>query len=139
MLTSRILRGFLFLFFLFVCTFSQGQGSRKGTYDADCDGYTFHLPEGSATSKNELTLRLRWHDGLYPPAWKSAGWSDITATQCSRSGKCENATSAQIHFDKVGKIGKRFSGGFKVQFASERQEGTFNVKYHHTGPKMICE
>jgi hypothetical protein len=103
----------------------------------DCEGYTFHLAGGGPTTKDELTLRLRWRGGLYPPAWESEGWVDITAKRCSsKSGGCEDATTAQIKFDK---IGKRLVGGFKVRFASERQEGKFNVKYHHTGPRMICE
>ncbi len=103
----------------------------------DCDGYTFHLAAGSAAAKDDLTLRLHWRGGLYPPAWESAGWDDITAKRCSiKSGECEDATTAQIKFDK---IGKRLVGSFKVQFVSGLQEGKFNAKYHHTGPRMICE
>jgi hypothetical protein len=137
-MTSIILRRSLFLFSLAVCAFSQGQtDSLKGSYDMDCEGYTFHLGGKGTAAKDELTLRLHWRGGLYPPAWESAGWNDIAAKRCSsKSGECEDATTAQLKFDK---IGKRLVGGFKVQFENERQEGKFNVKYHHIGPRMICE
>jgi hypothetical protein len=26
-----------------------------------------------------------------------------------------------------------------VEFANRRQEGKFKVKYHHQGPRVICE
>jgi len=104
----------------------------------DCEGYTFHLAGEGSTAKDQLTLRLRWRGGLYPPAWESAGWIDIAAKRCSnKSGECQDATTAQIKFDKIGK--HHLVGGFKVQFAGEHQEGKFKVKYHHTGPRMICE
>lgn len=138
-MTSGVQRRVLFLFmFLLACTFSGGQaGARKGTYDMDCDSYTFRLAGGGGASKNELILRLHWRGGLYPPAWESAGWNDITAKRCSsKSAECEDATNAQIKFDE---IRKRIVGGFKAQFVNAREEGTFNVKYHHTGPRIICE
>src|SRR5579863_10743711 len=103
-MTAITVRRSLFLFLLAVCTFSQGQAdSRKGSYDMDCEAYTFHLAGKGATAKDELTFRLHWRGGLYPPAlWESAGWIDVTAKRCSsKSGECEGATTAQIKFDKI--------------------------------------
>jgi hypothetical protein len=122
----------------FFAVFAQGQAAlRKGTYDEDCSGYTFHLPQSHSMSREELTLRLRWSGGLYPPAWESNGWNAVTAKRCSsRSSGCEDAADAKIRFEK---IGRRIVGGFAVEFPNGRQEGRFKVKYHHEGPRMICE
>ena len=123
---------------ILLAVFAQGQSLLlKGTYDADCSGYTFHLPTLRPKANGELTLRLNWSHGLYPPVWESAGWVLITAKRCSgNSVGCEDTTDAKIRFDK---IGKRIVGGFTVVFANGQQEGKFKVKYHHSGVKMICE
>ena len=132
-----ILRKTLPVWLIFLGIFARGQSPLlKGTYDADCSGYTFHLPTLRPKAK-ELTLRLNWSHGLYPPAWESAGWYPITAKRCSsNSAGCEDATDAKIRFEK---IGKRIVGDFAVVFANGQQEGKFKVKYHHSGVKMICE
>lgn len=133
-----ILRKTLPVWLIFLAVFAQGQSPLlNGTYDADCSGYTFHLPTLRQKAKDELTLRLNWSHGLYPPAWESAGWYPIMAKRCSsNSVVCEDATDAKIRFEK---IGKRIVGGFAVVFANGQQEGKFKVKYHHSGVKMICE
>jgi hypothetical protein len=121
--------------------FSQEQSVPiKGTYDYDCSFHTFHLPvKGGSHAKDDLTLKLRWRGGLYPPAWESAGWIStvVTAKKCSaRSGLCEDAAEAKIRFEK---IGKRILGEFSVRFKDQQNAGSFNVKYHHKGPRIICE
>jgi hypothetical protein len=138
MLTSKTL-GHTLLFLKSISAFSlRPPAEVKGTYDADCDYYTFRLPPPrTTTSKGELTLRLQWRGGLYPPAFESAGWIDVKAKRCSsKAGECEDAAKAQIRFEQ---IGKRIIGGFKVEFVNEREAGKFDVNYHHKGPKVICE
>jgi hypothetical protein len=137
MLISKILRRTL-LFLAAIPASSVGQSALvKGTYDANCESYTFRLPEPrAATSESELRLMLHWRGGLYPPAFESAGWIDVQAKRCSKSDQCEEATKGQIRFER---IGKRITGGFRIEFANDREEGKFKVKYHHTGPRMICE
>jgi hypothetical protein len=132
------LRKALPVWLIYLAIFAEGQSPlRKGTYDADCSGYTFHLSRPQPRANGELTLRLNWSHGLYPPAWESAGWYPITAKRCpSNSLRCEDATDAKIRFEK---IGKRIVGDFALVFANGQQEGKFEVKYHHSGVKMICE
>jgi hypothetical protein len=137
--TLRILRGAALSVLVLLCCPSQSRSAnRKGTYDFHCSGYTFRLavPRGSVP-KDELTLILEWNGGLYPPAWVSPDWHDVKARVCpGESGKCEDTAIAKIQFDE---IGKHISGSFMVEFANRRQEGKFKVKYHHQGPRVICE
>ena len=139
MLTSKILRRTL-LFLAVVPASCVGQSALvKGTYDASCESYTFRLPAPrAATPETELRLLLRWRGGLYPPAFEAAGWIDVQAKRCSssKSDQCEEASKGQIRFER---IGKRITGDFQVEFANEHEEGEFEVKYHHTGSRMICE
>jgi hypothetical protein len=139
-MTARVLHATLFILFIFAATSALAQSAQvKGTYDFDCSVYTFHLPAPhSSSSKNQLMLQLRWNGGLYPPAWESAGWVDITAKRCAtNSAECEDATKAQIQFEQI--ENKRLVGGFTVDFANEHEEGKFRVKFHHTGGRLICE
>jgi len=128
----------LSVWLIFLTVFAQGQSPlRKGTYDADCGGYSFYLFRAHPKANDDLTLRLNWSHGLYAPAWESAGWYPITAKRCSiNSQGCEDATDAEIRFEK---IGKRILGRFAVVFKNGQQEGKFEVKYHHSGVKIICE
>jgi hypothetical protein len=131
------------LLFILICVVVpvSGQESsalRKGTYEHDCMGYTFHLAGSRGSrSADELTLRLEWRFSIEAPAWTSGEWYEVKAKRCStKSGECEDTAKAKIQFDR---IGKHIAGGFAAEFANKRQEGKFDVKYHHIGPKFICE
>ena len=71
----------------------------------------------------------------------SADRWDVHAELCEPgSTQCETATAAKIHFDFVSKKVSRASGDFSADFPnSGHREGKFKVKYHHEGPKYICE
>jgi hypothetical protein len=137
MLTSKILRRTL-LCLVAIPASSVGQSALvKGSYDFGCDSYTFRLlAPRAATPHAELRLQLRWRGGLYPPSFENSGWIGVEAKRCSSQDQCEEATKGQIRFER---IRKRITGGFRVEFANQHEEGRFKVKYHHTGPRMICE
>ncbi len=66
---------------------------------------------------------------------------EVDAEFCGPGSKqCEKAIAAKIYLDSVSKNGKHASGNFTVDFpTSGHKEGKFEVKYHHDGPKPICE
>jgi len=116
--------------------------------DFECCGTAFHLkvhsgPKGKNGSKKEIVLRL--HQGCPGrlPLWGfvSADRVAVEAELCGPESKqCETATAAKIYLDSVSKNGKQASGNFSADFPSiGHQEGKFAVKYHHEGPKYICE
>jgi hypothetical protein len=136
---TKVLRGAFPVLVIVACFSIQSWcADRKGTYDATCSAQIFHFsaPRGPVR-KNELILRLEWGPSLWPPAWVSPDRHEVTAKRClSESQECENAVKATIQFDE---IGKHVSGSFDVDFANEREQGKFRVKYHHNGPRIICE
>jgi hypothetical protein len=120
----------------------------KGTMDFYCCGTAFHLkvrghPKGNNASKKEIVLRL--HQGcpgrLPLDGFVSIDRVVVEAELCGAESKqCETATAARIYLDSVSKNGKHASGNFSGDFPNiGHQEGKFAVKYHHEGPRYICE
>jgi hypothetical protein len=138
-MTYRILRSTLpgLLALIILSADAQESPLWTGTYDGDCEGYTFHLagPRDSAPA-GELRLPIRW-SYLFPRDWASPEWrSSIDAKWCGRdSTKCEDAANARIQFDNSG---KRVSGKFTADFGGKTVAGTFKVKFHHHGRKPAC-
>jgi hypothetical protein len=118
----------------------------KGTMDFECCDTAFHLKihgQPNNASKKEIILRL--HQGcpgrLPLEGFVSVDRLEVKAELCGPESKqCEPATAAKIYLDSVSKNGKHASGNFSVDFPSVgHQEGKFDVKYHHEGPRYICE
>jgi hypothetical protein len=135
---STILRAAFSVAAIVACLSTQSWCTdRKGTYDRDCSGHTFHFLPPRGGPADELILRLRWQGPLWPPAWVSADRHEVIAKKCSsKSEECENAVKGTMQFDE---IGKHISGSFDVEFANEHEQGKFKAKYRHSGPRIICE
>jgi hypothetical protein len=79
----------------------------KGWYDACCYSPTFDLKFPGQTLDVTLQLdfgMLQLNSYLVGPEWWTA-----QARRCSTPGKCEEATSAKLQFQKIGK--RRHRGG----------------------------
>jgi hypothetical protein len=118
----------------------------KGTRDEDCCGTTFHLPVSRARQKKGLAkeLVLRLFQGCPGPslgAWVVADWLKVDGKLCELgSSQCEPATAAKIRLEAMSHRGKRVFGTYSIDFSKARhEEGRFMTKYHHIGPKPICE
>jgi hypothetical protein len=119
----------------------------KGTMDWYCCGTGFHLTVSHAhrrrTPTGEIILQL--HQGcpgrIPIEMMVSQGRLSVDAEFCGPSSKqCEKSSAAEIYLASVSRNGKHASGDFTVDFpTSGHKEGKFKVKYHHNGPKPICE
>jgi len=115
--------------------------------DWDCCGTSFHLRsvrrEAGTAPRKEIVLWLRQGcPGRIPlEAMVSTDQLVVQAKLCEvGSTQCEDATSAKLRLEMVSRNGKHASGSFTADFPSAgHQEAKFAVKYHHTGPRVICE
>src|ERR1700722_3064054 len=119
---------------------------RKGIWDEDCCGTTFRLRvhEGKSKDAPDKEVILRLFQGCPGPslsAWISSGWITVDAKLCDLgSNQCETATTAKIRLESISKKGRRVSGSYSVDFPSAgHEEEKFTVRYHHKGPRIICE
>jgi hypothetical protein len=119
----------------------------KGTMDFGCCGTEFRLrvlqhPKGKRTPEKEIILQLHQGcPGRIPLEMMVPLDQAVQAELCEPSSKhCETATAGKIHLDSLSKNGKHASGSFTADFPNAgHEEGKFTVKYHHEGPKYICE
>jgi len=119
----------------------------KGTMDEDCCGTTFHLRVSHAREKKgtlgeEIIFRL--FQGCPGPslgAWVVGDWLKVDGKLCEVGpGQCGPATAAKICLESMSHRGKHVSGSYSIDFPNARhEEGRFAAKYHHNGPKPICE
>jgi hypothetical protein len=134
--------------FLAACAQSALCADYKGTMDFVCCGTVFHLSglhdqKGRRVVAKEVILRL--HQGCPGtiPLEKMVCIDGLTvqAEVCEPGSKrCETAAAAKIYLDLVSKNGKHASGNFAADFPNAgHKEGKFTVKYHHEGPRIICE
>jgi len=119
----------------------------KGTMDEDCCGTTFHLRvshtrEKKGTLGKEIIFRL--FQGCPGPslgAWVVGDWLKVDGKLCEAgAGQCEPATTAKIRLEAMSRKGKRVTGSYSIDFSNaQHEQGRFAAKYHHKGPKPICE
>jgi len=115
--------------------------------DFECCGTAFHLkiPGGLGTNAPKKEIVLRLHQGCPGrlPLWGFVSVDKVVvdAQLCGLGSKqCEPATAATIYLDSVSKNGRHASGHFSADFPSVgHQEGKFAVKFHHAGPRYLCE
>jgi len=140
---SRLVAAFLFA----ACTRPALCADYKGTMDWECCGTGFRLtvPQepGKRTPAKEITLQLfqGCPGRIALELLVSQGRLAVDAELCETGTKrCEKATAAKIFIDSVSKNGKHATGNFTADFPTGgHKEGGFKVKYHHEGPKPICE
>ena len=116
--------------------------------DFGCCGTIFRL-NAAHRSKEAVSLRkevvLQLHQGC--PGRIPLGMMVshdplvVHADLCEPGSKqCEAAATATIYFDSLSENEKHASGSFTADFPNAgHKEGKFTVKYHHDGPKFICE
>ena len=120
---------------------------RKGTMDEDCCGTSFqlrvpHNGEKAGTAGKEIILRLSQGCPGHLPlsGLVAADWLKADATLCNGSSQCEAATAARIRLESVSHNARHASGSYSADFPNAgHAEGKFIVKYHHEGPRYICE
>jgi hypothetical protein len=132
---------------LAVCAPPSFSADYKGTMDFGCCGTEFRLnvlqhPQGKRAPEKEIVLQLHQGcPGRIPLERMVPLDQTVHAELCEAGSKqCETATAAQIHLDSLSKNGRHASGSFTADFPNAGHvEGKFTVKYHHEGPKYICE
>jgi hypothetical protein len=144
-LRGRVKYAAMLLSFLTLSDGSLSCADRKGSFDGDCGHFYFHLRalhddrHGGAPG-TELVLSI----GLGAPVplkqFTGMDWKGGSQLCSLPSDHCEAATSARIRIESVSKNQKHASGTFVVDFRDGRhEEGKFQAKYHHEGPRVICE
>lgn len=134
--------------FLAACAPSALCADYKGTMDFVCCGTVFHLSRLHAQKERRVAEKeviLRLHQGCPGriPLEMMVSIDGLTAQAelCgSGSKQCETSAAAKIYLDLVSRDGKHASGNFAADFPNAgHEEGKFTVKYHHQGPRIVCE
>ena len=112
-------------------------GDAQGWYDYCCSTTDFHFTEfPGQTSGDELRLEL--DRGPLPlVADPEIWWGHVKGKRCAQSGKCEEATKADIQIIRATK--RRLFGKYIADFNGQHFEGQFSVKYRKRHPLCICE